>query len=81
MAGQSDYLPPGLPLNRAKWPQECQLMEHYDMRAAALIKQLYEKKVPRAAISQQLSETPESYREFFRTRLNYWRDEKEKGEK
>lgn len=36
MAGQSDYLPPGLPLNRAKWPQECQLKEHYDMRAAAL---------------------------------------------
>lgn len=26
MAGQSDYLPPGLPLNRAKWPQECQLV-------------------------------------------------------
>lgn len=36
MAGQSDYLPPGLPLNRAKWPQECQLKEHYDMRAAPL---------------------------------------------
>ncbi|ORJ47822.1 hypothetical protein B2M27_24025 [Kluyvera intermedia] len=81
MAGQSDYLPPGLPLNRAKWPQEYQLKEHYDMRAAALIKQLYAKKVPRAAINQQLSETPESYREFFRERLNYWRDEKEKGEK
>jgi hypothetical protein len=38
--------------------------EHYDMRAAALIKQLYAKKVPRAAINQQLSETPESYRNF-----------------
>ncbi|MCL3926241.1 hypothetical protein [Escherichia coli] len=37
MAGQSDYLPPGLPHNRAKWPQEYQLKEHYDMRAAALI--------------------------------------------
>ena len=47
MAGQSDYLPPGLPLNRAKWPQECQLKEHYDMRAAALIRQLFEKKVTR----------------------------------
>lgn len=46
MAGQSDYLPPGLPHNRAKWPQEYQLKEHYDMRAAALIRQLFEKRIP-----------------------------------
>lgn len=54
MAGQSDYLPPGLPLNRAKWPQECQIKEHYDMRASALIRQLFEKKVTRQAIVEQI---------------------------
>ena len=66
MAGQSDYLPPGLPLNRAKWPQECQLKEHYDMRAAALIRQLFEKKVTRQFIVESIAATPESYREFFK---------------
>lgn len=80
MAGQSDYLPPGLPLNRAKWPQECQLQEHYDMRAAALVRQLYERKVTRQAVIQHIDATPESYREFFRQRLNYWRQQRE-GEK
>lgn len=73
MAGQSDYLPPGLPFNRAKWPQECQLKEHYDMCAAALVRQLYERKVTRQTVIQQIDATPESYRDFFRQRLNYWR--------
>jgi len=81
MAGQSDYLPPGLPHNRALWPQECQIKEHYDMCAAAMIRQLYEKKMTRLAITEQLDATPEPYREFFRERLNYWRERKEKGEK
>lgn len=80
MAGQSDYLPPGLPFNRAKWPQECQLQEHYDMRAAALVCQLYERKVTRQTVIQHIDATPESYREFFRQRLNYWRQQRE-GEK
>ncbi|WP_254989317.1 hypothetical protein [Enterobacter roggenkampii] len=77
MAGQSDYLPPGLPFNRAKWPQEFQLKEHYDMRAAALVRQLYEKKTTRYAVVKQIEETPESQREFFRERLNYWRAQRE----
>jgi hypothetical protein len=80
MAGQSDYLPPGLPLNRAKWPPECQLMEHYDMRAAALIKQLYERKF-RALPLISNSVKRRRATGIFRARLNYWRDEKEKGEK
>lgn len=77
MAGQSDYLPPGLPLNRSKWPPEFQIKEHYDMRAAALVRQLYEKKVTRHAVIQQIEATPESQREFFRERLNYWREQRE----
>ncbi|EQB0139510.1 hypothetical protein ACYAD5_001483 [Enterobacter cloacae] len=77
MIGQSDYLPPGLPLNRAKWPQEFQLKEHYDMRAAALVRQLYEKKTTRYVVVQQIEATPESQREFFRERLNYWRAQRE----
>lgn len=76
MAGQSGYLPPGLPFNRAKWPQEYQLKEHYDMRASALIRQLFEKKVTRQAIVEQIAATPESYREFFKERLNFWREKR-----
>jgi len=80
MAGQSDYLPPGLPLNRAKWPKELQIKEHYDMRAAALVRQLYGRKTTRGVVLQQIDATPDSYREFFRERLNYWRQQRE-GEK
>lgn len=78
MGGQSDYLPPGLPFNRAKWPQEFQLKEHYDMRAAALIRQLYEKRISRGTVLEELKRAPDEYREFFRKRLNYWREEREK---
>ncbi|EBS2232023.1 hypothetical protein CBJ89_001966 [Salmonella enterica subsp. enterica serovar Essen] len=78
MGGQSDYLPPGLPFNRAKWPQEFQLKEHYDMRAAALIRQLYEKRISRGTVLEELKRAPDEYREFFRERLNYWREEREK---
>ena len=74
MAGQSDYLPPGLSHNRAEWPQDYQLKEHYDMRAAALVRQLFERRVTRDVVIQQIDATPESYREFFKTRLNYWRE-------
>ncbi len=42
------------------------------MRAAALIRQLYERKVTRQTVIQHIDVTPESYREFFRQRLNYW---------
>lgn len=79
MGGQSDYLPPGLSFNRAKWPQEFQLKEHYDMRAAALIRQLYARKIPRGTVQDELNRTPETYREFFRERLNYWRGKNERA--
>ncbi len=57
-------------------PQECQIKEHYDMRASALIRQLFEKKVTRQAIVEQIAATPESYREFFKERLNFWREKR-----
>lgn len=47
------------------------------MRAAALVRQLYEKKTTRYAVVQQIEATPESQREFFRERLNYWRAQRE----
>ncbi|WP_336817818.1 hypothetical protein [Cedecea sp. MMO-103] len=76
MAGQSDYLPPGLPFNRAQWPQEYQAKEQYDMRAAALVRQLFERKTTRAAVVQQIDATPDNYRDFFRERLNFWREKR-----
>ena len=75
MAGNADYLPPGIPFNRAQWPQDLQLKEHYDMRACGLISQLYDHKVTRGFVMAQLERTPETYREFFRQRLNVWREE------
>ncbi|ABV16516.1 hypothetical protein PPV52_000568 [Escherichia coli O103] len=74
----ADYLPAGLPHNRAAWPQEYQILEHYDLRAAGLIRQLYEKRIPRGTVTEALKNTPDNYREFFRDRLNYWRGEREK---
>ncbi len=44
------------------------------MRASALIRQLFEKKVTRQHIVESIAATPESYREFFKARLNFWRE-------
>lgn len=49
------------------------------MRAAALVRQLYERKVTRQMVIQHIDATPESYRDFFRGRLNYWRQMREGG--
>lgn len=43
------------------------------MRAATLIRQLFEKRIPRGSVIEQIGMTPDTYREFFRERLNYWR--------
>lgn len=37
MAGQSDYLPPGLPFNRGAWTQEQRDLEPFDLRACGLV--------------------------------------------
>lgn len=76
--GQSDYLPPGLPFNRGAWPQECRDMEHYDLRASGLIKDLYASKTTREKVQEAIEAAPAEYREHFRARLNYWREQKDK---
>ncbi|MDQ9128756.1 hypothetical protein RDT67_20260 [Serratia fonticola] len=74
MAGQSDYLPPGLPFNRGAWPQEYRDLENLDLRASGLIKNLYARKATRKAVEEAIEAVPELYREHFRARLNYWRE-------
>jgi hypothetical protein len=44
--------------------------------ASALIRQLFEKKVTRQFIVESIAATPESYREFFKARLNFWREKR-----
>lgn len=77
MAGQSDYLPPGLPFNRGAWPQEYRDLENLDLRASGLIKNLYARKVTRKSVEEAIDAVPENYREHFRARLNYWREQRE----
>ncbi|WP_447875602.1 hypothetical protein [Serratia fonticola] len=77
MAGQSDYLPPGLPLNRGLWPQEYRDLENLDLRASGLIKNLYARKVNRVVVEEAIGAVPENYREHFRARLNYWREQRD----
>lgn len=77
MAGQSDYLPSGLPFNRGQWPQECSDLEQYDLRASGLIRDLYARKITRTKVLVAIEEAPERYREHFKARLNYWRERRE----
>lgn len=50
MSGQSNYLPAGLPHNRALWPVEYQEKEQLDLAASRLIKQLRIQKIHRDAV-------------------------------
>jgi DNA polymerase-3 subunit theta len=77
MAGQSDYLPPGLPFNRGAWPQEYRDLENLDLQASRLIKNLYARKVTRTDVLDAIEAVPEQHREHFRARLNYWREQRE----
>ncbi|WP_346827755.1 hypothetical protein [Serratia inhibens] len=77
MAGQSDYLPPGLPFNRGQWPQEYRDLEQYDLRASGLIRDLFARKITRTKVLVAIEEAPERYREHFKARLNYWRERRE----
>ncbi|KMJ46922.1 hypothetical protein AB204_01115 [Xenorhabdus khoisanae] len=74
MGAQSDYLPAGLPHNRGLWPQAYRDLENLDLKASRLIKQLKLRKISRATIFMEIEKTPGDQREFFRTRLNYWRE-------
>ncbi|ELW8974044.1 TPA: hypothetical protein PXJ37_002733 [Yersinia enterocolitica] len=77
MAGQSDYLPPGLSYNICLWPQEYQEKLNLDLRASGLIKNLYERRTHRAHVLEAIERVPVHYREFFKQRLNYWRDRRD----
>lgn len=77
MAGQSNYLPPGLPHNRGLWPQEYRDLENLDLRASGLIKNLSARKIQRTAVTDAINAVPEKYRDHFRARLNYWRERRE----
>ncbi|MEQ1967238.1 hypothetical protein ABLA30_09475 [Xenorhabdus nematophila] len=73
MSRRSDYLPAGLPHNRGLWLQEYCELEHLDLRASRLIKQLKLRKINRATIFREIEQTSDKYQAFFKTRLNYWR--------
>ncbi|MEM8209539.1 hypothetical protein Q4R65_18865 [Morganella morganii] len=72
MSGQSNYLPAGLPHNRARWPVEYQEKEQLDLAASCLIKQLRMQKIHRTAVLVVIEKTPVDQQPFFRERLNYW---------
>jgi hypothetical protein len=76
MAGQTDYLPPDLPLNIGLWPQEYQDKQYLDMRACGLIRELFAGKKTRRFIELEIEKVDEQYREHFKARLNYWREYK-----
>lgn len=72
MSGQSNYLPAGLPHNRALWPVEYQEKEQLDLAASRLIKQLRMQKIHRTSVLVAIEKTPADQQMFFRERLNYW---------
>ncbi|MDC9614917.1 hypothetical protein PSI19_13805 [Xenorhabdus khoisanae] len=74
MRQQSNYLPAGLPHNRGLWPQEYRELENLDLKASRLIKQLKRRKIDRVVIFREIEQTADKYQEFFKTRLNYWRE-------
>ena len=74
MSGQSSYLPDGLPHNRALWPEKYRELEQLDLLASRLIRQLKNRKIYRERVLVEIEKVPEVHREFFRDRLNHWRE-------
>lgn len=68
------YLPDGLPHNRALWPEEYRELEQLDLFTSRLIRQLKNRKKTRERVLVEIEKTPEGHREFFRDRLNHWRE-------
>lgn len=68
------YLPDGLPHNRALWPEEYRELERLDLFASRLIRQLKNRKINRERVLVEIEKAPEVHREFFRDRLNHWRE-------
>ncbi|EPL3991059.1 hypothetical protein M2010_002054 [Providencia stuartii] len=74
MSGQLSYLPDGLPYNRALWPEKYRELEQLDLLASRLIRQLKNRKIYRERVLLEIEKAHEVHREFFRDRLNYWRE-------
>ncbi|EMS1550511.1 hypothetical protein ACLO93_14200 [Proteus mirabilis] len=68
------YLPDDLPHNRALWPEEYRELEQLDLLASRLIRQLKNQKIHRTQVLVEIEKLTEVHREFFRDRLNYWRE-------
>ncbi|EJG2210104.1 TPA: hypothetical protein O4G03_003909 [Proteus mirabilis] len=68
------YLPDDLPHNRALWPEEYRELEQLDLLASRLIRQLKNQKIHRTRVLVEIEKLTEVHREFFRDRLNYWRE-------
>lgn len=68
------YLPDDLSYNRALWPEEYRELEQLDLLASRLIKQLKNQKIHRTQVLVEIEKLPEVHQEFFRDRLNYWRE-------
>ncbi len=68
-----NYLPDGLPHNRALWPDEYRELEQLDLFASRLIRQLKNRKINRERVLVEIEKASEVHREFFRDRLNHWR--------
>lgn len=68
------YLPDELPHNRALWPEKYRELEQLDLLASRLIRQLKNRKIYRERVLVEIEKVPEVYREFFRDRLNHWRE-------
>lgn len=66
MAGQSDYLPPGLRHNCELWPQEYQDLENLDLYASGQNHDLYARRIIRTKVLVALEEVPERYWEHFK---------------
>ncbi|MBG3014714.1 hypothetical protein I5E72_04840 [Proteus terrae] len=68
------YLPDDLPHNRALWPEKYRELEQLDLLASRLIKLLKNQKIHRTRVLVEIEKSPEVHREFFRDKLNYWRE-------
>ncbi|HGN0358375.1 TPA: hypothetical protein ACKRIM_004092, partial [Proteus mirabilis] len=58
----------------ALWPEEYRELEQLDLLASRLIRQLKNQKIHRTRVLVEIEKLTEVHREFFRDRLNYWRE-------
>jgi DNA polymerase-3 subunit theta len=79
MGGSRNYLPENLPANRGLWMKEYVVKEQLDLRANKLIIQMIDGKVGRRKVLTEIERLPAEHQDFFRERLNYWREYRRAG--